>query len=148
MRERYEVKDNKLVYGIWDNLDAKFVMFQVEDTKVLHSLYEDTAIKACSKMNTEHRQLEKSIAVMKAANIKGQGVNLCNEFNFIDLWEVVEWIAQQDTQVNVNDSTLSMSIAFGRWFDNADLWSMKQREMQCAIVDKVYELLKDAGMVV
>lgn len=140
MVHRYEVKDNKLVYGIWDNLEAKFVSFNVEDAKVLHSLYEDTAIKACNQMNAEHHQLEKSTAIMKAAGIKGDGVNLCNEFNFCDLWEVVEWVSTDDCNGIV-------TLAFYNWYDDACLYMLTQHEMQCAIVDKIHELMTEAGMI-
>lgn len=144
MNERYEARKQAHDgnYAVHDNLTGK------TDT---NTTSRQIAVERCYKLNTEYHQKRKSEQIMKVAGVGGHGVNLCNEFNFSDLWEVVEWVAQQygadKPQININGEDFGINSLFAFWFEKSGVWAMKQHEMQTAIVDKIHELMTNAGMI-
>ena len=139
MKNRYETEDVGSdgfydVYVINDNLTGK--QYTDNGKEVFKS---GEAHSLCKQLNIKDEQIRKSEQIMRVAGIKGTGVNLCNEFNFSDLWEVVEWVGYY--------VPYSIYVDFRDWWFNTYLFCMNQYDMQCAIVDKIHELVTEAGMI-
>lgn len=148
MNERYEVvefaySDGETVYKIIDNEIGKHIHFDDGSGRSVPFAIEfDFATNICERLNTECKQVNMSIAIMRAIGMKGEGINLCNEFNLLDLFEVLNWIANQWESYN------SLHVEFSSWYkrNSISLLKMSIYEMQCNLVEKIYRLMKDEGL--